>query len=249
MATMHLSIKSILERIYKVASHSFHVLLRDLTPHARKDASHLFTHIKGARTDHIIALRAHHSKKRDESLPDLTEDELKTHSAMHTLRFLEDQYVEKDDDAAHYTWGDILTATRMPKITLFAWVDSFTLLSLRYGETVEKISKVRMNKINRVVARQITDEEKLIIATLQPTFSALNIHNGLYSHPDLVKLLAQNVTSFTKKYSPTDYPRIMRYLSTRSKRRVIMPTFHNPLVKGGQRPSKRLKVQSTKQRS
>ncbi len=91
-------------------------------------------------------------------MPDLTEDELKTHSAMHTLRFIEDQYVEKDDDAAHYTWGDILTATRMPKITLFAWVDSFTLLSLRYGKTVEKISKVRMNKINRVVARQITDE-------------------------------------------------------------------------------------------
>jgi hypothetical protein len=105
-----------------------------------------------------------------------------------------------------------------------------------------------MGKINRVVARQITEDEKLIIATLQPTFSALNIQNGVYSHPDLVKLVAQNVTSFTKKYTPTDHPRIMRYLSARSKRQVIMPTFHNPLVNGSQRPSKKLKVQPTKQR-
>jgi hypothetical protein len=48
------------------------------------------------------------------------------------LKFIEDQYVEKDDDASHYTWGDTLTATRMPKVTLFAWVDSFTSLALRY---------------------------------------------------------------------------------------------------------------------
>jgi hypothetical protein len=108
---LHQSIKSILDRIYTITSHSFHVLLRDLIPHARQDSSNLFTHIKGARTDHIIALRAHHSKKRDEGLPPLNPDELKPHSAQHTLQFIEDEYVEKDDDASHYTWGDILTAT------------------------------------------------------------------------------------------------------------------------------------------
>jgi hypothetical protein len=49
---------------------------------------------------------------------------------------------KKDDDAAHYTWGEILTATRLPKVTLFTWVDSFTLLALRYAETVkDKISR------------------------------------------------------------------------------------------------------------
>jgi hypothetical protein len=97
------SIKNILERVYTITSHSFHVLLRDLIPHARQDNSYLFTHIKSARTDHIIALRAHHSRKRDESLPPLNPDELKPHSAQHTLQFIEDAYVEKDDDAAHYT--------------------------------------------------------------------------------------------------------------------------------------------------
>ncbi len=87
-------------------SHSFHVLLQDLIPHARQDKSSLFTHIKGARIDHMLTLRAHHNKKRDESLPDLEGEELKPHSAQHTLRFIEDEYVEKDDDASHYTWGD-----------------------------------------------------------------------------------------------------------------------------------------------
>jgi hypothetical protein len=111
LAVLHLSIRNILERIYKITSHSFHVLLRDLIPHARQDNSSLFTRIKGARTDHIVALRDHHGKKRDNSLPALTDNELKSHSAMHTLKFIELNYVEKDDDAAHYTWGAILTAT------------------------------------------------------------------------------------------------------------------------------------------
>jgi hypothetical protein len=39
LAVLHMSIKNILERIYKITSHSFHVLLRDLIPHARQDNS------------------------------------------------------------------------------------------------------------------------------------------------------------------------------------------------------------------
>ena len=167
MVALHLSIKSILDRIYKLTSNCFHVLLRHLIPHAQHDLSNLFTHIKGARTDHIIALRAHHAKKRD-GLPDLTEDELKPHSAKHTLLFIENEYVEKDDDASHYTWGEILTATRMPKISLFTWVDSFTLLSLRYGETIDRISHGRQTKMNKVIARQITDDEKQTIYCYTP---------------------------------------------------------------------------------
>jgi hypothetical protein len=77
MAGLHLSIKNILERIYKLMSHSFHVLLQDLIPHARQDKSSLFTHIKGARTDHMLTLRAHHNKKRDEGLPALEGEALK----------------------------------------------------------------------------------------------------------------------------------------------------------------------------
>jgi hypothetical protein len=108
-AGKQIAVLYVLERIYKITSHSFHVLLRELIPHGRQDNSSLFTHIKGAWTDHIVALRDHHNKKRDEDLPELKDDELKTHSAKHTLKFIEDLYVEKDDDTSHYTWGEILT--------------------------------------------------------------------------------------------------------------------------------------------
>jgi hypothetical protein len=146
------SIKGTLTRIYTLTSHSFHVLLRDLIPRGRRDKSNLFTHIKGAQTDHILNLRAHHNGKRKVGAEELTLEQLKPHFAAHTLQFIEDEYVEKDDDAAHYTWNDILNAVRTPKTTLFAWVDSFTLRTLRYSETIEKITGARLTKINKIIA-------------------------------------------------------------------------------------------------
>jgi hypothetical protein len=192
------------------------VLIRELTPSTRFDKSSLFTHIKGARTEHIISLRAHHGRTRGSRAVALTPEQLKPLSAAHTLKFLEDTYVEIDDDATHYTWSDILTATRTPSMTVFDWVDSFTLLTLRYGDTVKRIHPIRSTKINKVVSKQITDDEKAIIATLNTSYSSILQNSGQYSITSLVKLLAQNVTSFTKKYSPSEHMRIAKYLRTRA---------------------------------
>jgi hypothetical protein len=73
----------------------------------------------------IILLRLEHIMRRKDMdyQTILVGEALKPHSAMHTIRFIEQKYVEKDDDAPHYTWGDILTATRIPKISIFTWVD------------------------------------------------------------------------------------------------------------------------------
>jgi hypothetical protein len=112
------------------------------------------------------------------------------------------------------------------------------------------VSRGRRTKINRVVAKQITDDEKLIIATLNANFTAIKVHQGDYVFTELVKLLAKNVTSFTKKYVPHEHTRIMQYLKMRAKRQVIIPTFSNPIPKGkvkGQ--DKRQKLQVNKQRS
>ncbi len=75
------SIKQTLLRIYTLSSHSFHVLIRELKPSARFDKNSLFTHIKGARTDHIISLRAHHGKIRSSWAVALTPEQLKPYSA------------------------------------------------------------------------------------------------------------------------------------------------------------------------
>ncbi len=78
--------------------------------------------------------------------------------------------------------------------------DSFTLLALRYGETVKKITGTRQIKINRKVSKQITDDEKLVISTINPAYSAVVMNTGRYFFTELVKLLAQNATSFTKMF-------------------------------------------------
>ncbi len=226
------SIKSTLTRIYTLTSHSFHVLLRDLIPRGRHYRSNLFTHIKGARTDHILNLRANHNGKRKAGAAEMTVEQLKPHSAAHTLQFIEEEYVEKDDDAAHYTWNDILNAVRTPKTTLFAWADSFTLRTLRYSETVDKITGVRRTKINKIIAKQITDDEKLTISTLNSAYTAITIQEGAYEYHELVKLLAQNVTSFTRLYQPADHPRIHRYLRTRARKHGAIPDFMQSASKG-----------------
>ncbi len=99
--------------------------------------------------------------------------------------------------------------------------------------------------------KQITEDEKLIIATLDANFTAVKIHKGEYVLTELIKLLAKNVTSFTKRYTPQEHPRIMRCLRVRSKRQVVIQTFTNqlPKGKGGKAPVKRQKVNDTKQRS
>jgi hypothetical protein len=104
------------------------------------------------------------------------------------------------------TWNDIFHAVRAPRTTLFSWVDSFPLRTLRYAETIEKISGIRLTKINKIIAKQVTDDEKLTISTLNSTYSsAIKIQDGAYDITELIQLLAQNVTSFTKRYQPTEH--------------------------------------------
>ena len=248
------SIKQTLLRVYTLTSHSFHVLLRELIPKARYDQSSLFTHIKGARTEHMLNLREYFNqvskaKSGVTVVTKLTAEQLKPHSASHTLAFIESEYVEKDDDAPHFTWSDILTATRQSKMTVYAWVDSFTLLKLRYGDTVKTITKVRATKINKIISKQITDDEKLIIATLNTGYSAVDINEGNYTFTDLVKLLAQNVTSFNKRYAATEHPRISKYLRTRALKYKHVLDLANNVPKGKGHPAKRQKTQGTSQRA
>jgi hypothetical protein len=134
-------------------------------------------------------------------------------------------------------------------MTLFAWVDSFTILTLRHGDTVKRISPQRSTKVNKVVSKQITDKEKAIIATLDTKYSALAINAGQYRFTDFVKLLAQNVTSFTKKYVPSDHLRITTYLRARARKyKNVFELATQGITKGKGPPQKKLKVSGKGQR-
>ncbi len=111
-------------------------------------------------------------------------------------------------------------------------MDSFTLRTLRYSETVKTLTGVRRTKINKIIAKQITDDEKLTISTLNSAYTAITIQEGAYEYHELVKLLAQNVTSFTRLYQPVEHPRIHRYLRARARKHGAIPDFMQSASKG-----------------
>jgi hypothetical protein len=77
------------------------------------------------------------------------------------------------------------------------------------------------------------------------------MNTGRYVFAELVKLLAQNATSFTKRYVPTEHPRISKYLQACSlKYRYVMESM-TPVTKdkGKGKPIKRQKVQDGTQRA
>jgi hypothetical protein len=115
------ALKPLLIRIYTYTSNAFHVLLKRLIPHA--DKNYLFTRIKGARMEHILRRREWEEGRRSAALPALSDEEKLQHSAAHTLKFIQAQYVDADDDAPHTTWDKILKSTREPKTSLYTWVD------------------------------------------------------------------------------------------------------------------------------
>jgi hypothetical protein len=101
--------------------------------------------------EHILRRREWEEGRRSAALPALSDEEKLQHSAAHTLKFIQAQYVDADDDAPHTTWDRILKSTREPKTSLYTWVDSFTVHILRHSEsTAKKLSKKKRIKINKV---------------------------------------------------------------------------------------------------
>jgi hypothetical protein len=226
------SLKPLLLRIYAYTSNAFHVLLRWLIP--RADANYFFTRIKGVRMEHILRRCEWEEGKRSASLPALTNAGKSPYSAAHTLAFIQKQYVDADDDALHTTWDRILKATRGPKISLYGWVDSFTVHILRHlKSTAKPLTKMKRITINKVISKQITEDEKLIITTINSTYTSDYINKGDYILGDLINLLAQHTSNFAAKiYQPNEHPRIIAYLKTRARSAGIpLPGFMSGNVK------------------
>ena len=231
------SLKPLLTRIYSYTSNAFHVLLKYLIPRAEKN--YMFTRIKGARMEHILRRREWEEGRRSSSLPALTDEEKLPHSAAHTLAFILKQYVDADDDAPHTTWDRILKATREPRTSLYSWADSFTVHMLRHSEsTAKKIGRKKRIKINKIISKQITEDEKLIITTLDQKYTSAYINAGDYILGDLINMLAQHTSNFAgKRYVPSDHPRIIAYLKIRARNSGIpLPGFLTQSSKIAQSP-------------
>ncbi len=103
-----------------------------------------------------------------------------------------------------------------------------------------------------MISKQITEDEKLIITTINSTYTSDYINKGDYVLGDLINLLAQHTSNFAaKRYQPNEHPCITAYLKTRAKSAGIpLPGFMTGNIKSPATASslKRRKIAQPTQR-
>jgi hypothetical protein len=236
------AIKQALRRIYKLNTDTFHAFLVDLLPRARDNKSHLFTRIKAEREQHLVRQRVY--KKAKGSPTALTPRQARAHSALHTLEFIEQHYVKENENSVHILWTQILLHTREPMTNVYNWTVSFELPVRRITQCQRSsLKKDQALRIRTLIAKQMTDAEKLTITTIDTSLTADLIDSGTYKLDDLKTLLATHIARFEMAYSPTSSVRIMRYLRTRAcDFKVDPPSFSKTKGKGKTTsPSKRIR--------
>ena len=210
--SMKSSLKLLLARIQKFTSHTFHVFLKDLIPGARNGRSLLFTRIVEHRNQYLAAARASLNTK--------------SYSAMDTLKFIEASYVQTNENSVHIAWTVILLHTRELQQPLYQWQASFDPLTRKYEQSKGGgLSNPERRKLKILMAKQITDDEKVILTGLDPTFTIENIDKGIFILRVFQKKLAENASRFqSKKYTPD--ARILTYLRVRAQEfKVALPLF------------------------
>ncbi len=124
------------------------------------------------------------------------------------------------------------------------WAISFELPVRRITQCQRTaLKKDQALRIRTLIAKQMTDSEKLTITTIDTSLTADLIDSGTYKLDDLKTLLATHIARFEAAYSPTSSVRIMRYLRTRAGDfKVDPPAFSKTKGKGkAASPSKRIR--------
>jgi hypothetical protein len=87
------------------------------------------------------------------------------------------------------------------------------------------MSKAEFRKMKCLISKQITDEEKVILAGIDSTFTIENIDKGDFLFRTFQEKLAANASRFqSKKYTPDS--RILPYLKNRTQEfNVPVPSF------------------------
>jgi hypothetical protein len=120
--------------------------------------------------------------------------------------------VQENENAVHISWTAILLHTRELLQPLYQWQASFDPLTRKYEQTKTKdLTKTEYRKLKCLITKQITDDEKVILAGIDSRFTIENIDKGNFKLRDFQDKLAANASRFqSKKYTPDS--RILTYL-------------------------------------
>ena len=218
------SIVVLLKRIHKFTSHTFHVLIRELIPGAKADKSNLFTMIKEHRNQYLIRARA--------------ADNTEPYTAQNTLDFIAAKFVKTNANTAHIAWTNILLHTRIIGQAIYQWQASFDPLIRKFEQArSKKMRKSQTKDVKQLMAKQITDSEKIILSGISAKYSIDNIDKGTFVLKEFQDDLALNTARF-KGYTPD--ARIVAHLRTRAKEfNADVPSFLNKKLQDGDQPGKR----------
>ncbi len=134
--------------------------------------------------------------------------------------------MQNNENSVHIAWPAIVLHTREALLPLYQWQTSFDPLTRKYEQAKGKtLSRPEFRKIKCLIAKQITDEEKIILAGIDSSFTIENVDKGAFVLRNFQDKLAANANRIqSKKYTPD--PRILTYLRVRAKEfNVPLPIF------------------------
>jgi hypothetical protein len=109
-------------------------------------------------------------------------------------------------------------------MNIYNWVVSFEQPLRRLTQCQgSNLDKAQHGRLRTLIAKQITDAEKLKITTIDTALTADMVDKGMYDLDDLKTLLATHISRFDTVYEPSANSRIMRYLRTRARDFQIEP--------------------------
>jgi hypothetical protein len=146
------------------------------------------------------------------------------YTAKNTLDFIRTKFVKTNANTAHIAWTKVLLHTRDIGQGIYQWQASFDPLVRRFEQArTRKLKKSHLTSLKQLVAKQITDNEKIVLSGISPKYSIDNIDKGKFIIKDFQDDLALNTARF-KGYTPD--ARIIAHLRTRAKEfNVDVPIF------------------------
>ncbi len=139
---------------------------------------------------------------------------LAPYTAKDTLHFIQDKFVKNNENATHIAWTQILLHTRLIGQAIYQWQASFEPLIRKFEQArSKKMRQKHFKDVKKLWAKQITNNEKIILAGINVKYSIDNVDNGIFLLKELQDGLALNTVRF-KGYTPD--AGIVAHLRTRA---------------------------------
>ena len=174
-----------LRNVYKVAWHTFHIYLWDLSPGTRDNESHVFTRVRQRRNQYLIQAKQAETNGL----------QLRPHSANGTLTFLHKHVGKEDSD--QFIMG-ILRHTRNLGVNIYEWCNPFGRAYLRTAD-MDYLGVKELQRVNKGITLQITDFEQAILAQVSDKWKPITLSDGAFELDELKRDISTSDLKFAVK--------------------------------------------------